>query len=114
LSCFLDELLPFPSPFHAGILATPGEGDQVGDSPALRCDQDSAPVSIEEIRIRGEMIRLGQLLKLAGVIETGAEVKDLLEHEAVLVNGEPETRRGRQLRHGDLVVAGGRELRVSA
>jgi ribosome-associated protein len=70
-------------------------------------------VSVEEIQIRGEMIRLGQLLKLAGVIETGAEVKDFLAHEAVLVNGEPETRRGRQLRHDDLVVAGGRELRVS-
>jgi ribosome-associated protein len=70
-------------------------------------------VSVEDIPIREDMIRLGQLLKLAGVIDTGAEVKDFLAHEPVLVNGEPETRRGRQLHHGDLVAADGRELRVS-
>jgi ribosome-associated protein len=69
-------------------------------------------VSLEEIPIREEMIRLGQLLKLAGVIDTGAEVKDLLAQDAVLVNGEPETRRGRQLRHGDVIATDGRELRV--
>jgi ribosome-associated protein len=70
-------------------------------------------MSVEEIPIRGEVIRLGQLLKLAGVIDTGAEVKEFLAHEQVLVNGEPESRRGRQLRHGDVVAAGGRELRVA-
>jgi ribosome-associated protein len=69
-------------------------------------------VSVEDIPIREEMIRLGQLLKLAGVIDTGAEVKDLLEQDAVLVNGELETRRGRQLHHGDVIAADGRELRV--
>ncbi|MHB8694619.1 MAG: RNA-binding S4 domain-containing protein [Solirubrobacteraceae bacterium] len=66
----------------------------------------------EEIAIRGEMIRLGQLLKLAGVIGTGAEVKLLLESEQVLVNGEPETRRGRQLHPGDVVAVAGVELRI--
>ena len=70
-------------------------------------------MSAEEVPIREQMIRLGQLLKLAGVVDTGAEVKDFLASEPVLVNGEPETRRGRQLSHGDVVSAGGRELRVS-
>lgn len=70
-------------------------------------------MSVEEIPIRGEMIRLGQLLKLAGVIDTGAEVKDFLARASVLVNGEPESRRGRQLRQGDIIAADGRELRVS-
>lgn len=70
-------------------------------------------MSVEQIPIRDEIIRLGQLLKLAGVIDTGAEVKGFLAHEPVLVNGEPETRRGRQLHHGDLVAVDGRELRVS-
>lgn len=70
-------------------------------------------MSVEDIPIREEMIRLGQLLKLAGVIDTGAEVKDFLAREPVLVNGEPESRRGRQLNHGDIVTADGRELRVS-
>jgi len=50
------------------------------------------------------VIRLGQLLKLADVVDSGGEVRDLLENEEVLVNGELETRRGRQLRSGDVVT----------
>ena len=53
--------------------------------------------------MRGDMIRLGQLLKLAGVRDTGGEVKELLAENAVTVNGEPEARRGRQLHPGDVV-----------
>jgi ribosome-associated protein len=60
-------------------------------------------MDVATIPIRGDMIRLGQLLKLAGVIGAGSEVKSLLESEHVLVNGEPETRRGRQLHPGDVV-----------
>jgi ribosome-associated protein len=67
-----------------------------------------------EIHIRGDTIRLGQLLKLAGVIGSGSEAKDLLAAEQVLVNGEPEDRRGRQLRPGDVVRVGDEELRVTA
>jgi ribosome-associated protein len=66
-----------------------------------------------EIAIRGGMIRLGQLLKLAGVVDSGAEIKTFLASEAVLVNGEPENRRGRQLHPGDVIRAGDQELRVA-
>jgi ribosome-associated protein len=65
-----------------------------------------------DVRIRGEVIRLGELLKLAGVVGTGGEAKAYLASERVLVNGEPETRRGRQLRSGDEVETGGETLRV--
>ncbi len=68
----------------------------------------------EEIQIRGQTIRLGQLLKLAGVVDSGSEVKALLGTEPALINGEPETRRGRQLHPGDTVRAGGLELLVVA
>ena len=67
----------------------------------------------QEIEIRGEMIRLGQLLKLAGVVGSGSETKDLLAYETVLVNGEPEERRGRQLHAGDTVSVGEISLRVT-
>lgn len=70
-------------------------------------------MAAEQIPIRGEMIRLGQLLKLAGAIDSGAEVKDLLGAEAVLVNGDVETRRGRQLHNGDVVSVEDRELLVA-
>ena len=66
----------------------------------------------QEISIRGETIRLGQLLKLAGVVGSGSEVKALLASEPVWVNGERETRRGRQLHDGDAVRVGEHELRV--
>jgi ribosome-associated protein len=69
---------------------------------------------MQDVPIREQTIRLGQLLKLAGVIDSGAEVKALLASEQILVNGEPESRRGRQLRDGDVVTAGGRDLRVRA
>jgi ribosome-associated protein len=65
-----------------------------------------------EVPIRDEGIRLGQLLKLAGAVDTGAEVKTLLAEGSVLVNGEIETRRGRQLAIGDVVETGGERLRV--
>jgi ribosome-associated protein len=60
------------------------------------------------------MIRLGQLLKLAGVVDSGSEVKPFLASERVWVNGEPEGRRGRQLHPGDTVRVGADELRIAA
>ncbi len=68
---------------------------------------------MREIPIRGEMIRLGELLKLAGVVGTGGEAKLLLASQEVTVNGEPESRRGRQLRAGDEVLVGDEALRVA-
>jgi len=61
------------------------------------------------IAIRGETIRLGQLLKLAGVIGSGSEARELLAHTSVLVNDERETRRGRQLHDGDRALVGEQE-----
>jgi ribosome-associated protein len=69
---------------------------------------------VREVPIRGGMIRLGQLLKLTGAIDNGAEVKPLLSNELVCVNGEKETRRGRQLHVGDVVCVGEHELHLTA
>ena len=69
---------------------------------------------MQEIKIRGDTIRLGQLLKLGGVVESGADGKDLLAAGQVVVNGTRETRRGRQLHDGDVVEVGEWEFRVSA
>jgi ribosome-associated protein len=68
----------------------------------------------EDVPIRGQMIRLGQLLKLAAVIDSGAQVKAFLSTEPVWVNGEPEARRGRQLRVGDIVTVGERRFRLTS
>jgi ribosome-associated protein len=68
---------------------------------------------VREIEIRGHMIRLGQLMKLAGIADSGADAKVLLADGAVTVNGEREERRGRQLHPGDEVVAAGEAIRVA-
>jgi len=58
------------------------------------------------------MIRLGQFLKLADLVETGGDIKPLLADGLVRVNDEVETRRGRQLGRGDVVTVGGQSTRV--
>jgi ribosome-associated protein len=69
---------------------------------------------MRDVPIRGQMIRLGQLLKLAGVIDSGAEVKAFLSTEQVWVNAEREERRGRQLHPGDIVRVADHELRLTS
>lgn len=59
------------------------------------------------IRRRAEKITLGQFLKVAGVAHTGGEGKGLIQAGRVLVNGEPEKRRGRRLSDGDRVLLAG-------
>ncbi len=58
------------------------------------------------VEMRDESIRLGQLLKLAGAVDQGSDVKELLASGLVAVNGEPESRRGRRLGPGDEVRVG--------
>ena len=59
-----------------------------------------------DVPIREESIRLGQFLKLADLVDNGADAKPLLMQGLVFVNGEMETRRGRQLAKGDVVTVG--------
>ena len=67
-----------------------------------------------DVPVREGTIRLGQFLKLADLVESGGEAKPLIADGAVTVNGEVETRRGRQLVSGDVVALGGRSARVVA
>ncbi len=59
-----------------------------------------------------EYIKLDQFLKLAEVVQSGGEAKQLIQSGGVLVNGEVEIRRGRKLRQGDVVIVEGEELVV--
>ncbi|MCP2324001.1 ribosome-associated protein [Hamadaea flava] len=68
---------------------------------------------MRDVPIRDDMIRLGQFLKLAGVIESGGEAKTAIGAGEVTVNGEEELRRGRQLHRGDVVDIDGEQLRVA-
>ena len=67
-----------------------------------------------EVPITGEMIRLGQLLKLAGVADDGAQARKLIEDGEVSVDGEVDRRRGRQVHPGSSVELGQTRIRVSS
>ncbi|GLZ43823.1 RNA-binding protein [Actinomycetospora sp. NBRC 106375] len=67
---------------------------------------------IRDVEIRDESIRLGQLLKLAGLVEHGAAARQVLDAGEVTVNGRDEDRRGRQLVPGDVVALAGERIRV--
>ena len=71
------------------------------------------PSPMRDVEIRGDMIRLGQLLKLSGLAGSGADARELVLGNGVSVNGEAETRRGRQLHRGDVVTVGDDSVRVT-
>jgi ribosome-associated protein len=68
---------------------------------------------MRDVPIDGDMIRLGQFLKLGGLIDSGGEAKVRIGAGEVRVNGEVDLRRGRQLFRGDVVSLDGRQIRVS-
>lgn len=69
---------------------------------------------MQEIQIReeDEFIKLGQLLKKAGMVSSGVEAKVVIQDGEVLVNGEVETRRGKKIYDGDEVTFDGETIRV--
>jgi ribosome-associated protein len=69
---------------------------------------------IRDVPISSDSIRLGQFLKFANMIDSGADAKGVIVDGLVSVNDVVETRRGRQLRHGDTVAFGEQVARVSA
>ena len=67
-----------------------------------------------DVPVEDDSIKLGQFLKLANLIESGGEAKAVLAGGIVRVNGEVETRRGRQLVAGDVVSLAGQAARVAS
>ena len=68
---------------------------------------------MEKITIRDQSIRLGQFLKLAGVVSTGGEAKSRIQAGEAMVNGDVELRRGAQLHVGDRVEIAGKSFEVA-
>jgi len=81
------------------------------DGPAVQYVAELEP-PVRDLLIRSDGLRLGQLLKLAGLVETGAQGKELLAAGLVQVDGEVELRRGRQLTDGEVVTARDQSVRL--
>jgi ribosome-associated protein len=76
----------------------------------LREDRGVDP---RQVPVNGETIRLGQLLKLADLVDSGSDAKQVIADGLVSVNGAVETRRGRQLSAGDVVDVAGQSVKVT-
>ena len=67
---------------------------------------------MKTVRIKDEFIKLRQLLKLAGLVESGVDAKFVIQDGLVKVNGEVDTRRGRKIVSGDIVEYQGEKIQV--
>lgn len=65
-----------------------------------------------KLRAGEDFIRLGQVLKAVGFVDSGAKAKEVIQDGQVKVNGETELRRGRKLYKGDIVSYEGREIKI--
>ncbi len=68
---------------------------------------------METIRIRDDFIKLGQALKLAGLVESGIDAKVNIQEGFVKVNGEVEVQRGKKIRPGDVIEYDGQKIKVA-
>ena len=69
---------------------------------------------MQEVKIRDEFIKLGQALKLAGLVESGVDAKYVVQDGQVKVNGVVETQRGKKLVNGDEVTFEGKTFVIRA
>lgn len=69
-------------------------------------------ITMQEIKIKDDYIKLGQALKLAGLVGSGVEAKMLIQDGLVIVNGEVDMRRGRKLVPGDVFSLDGNDVKV--
>lgn len=69
---------------------------------------------MQVVKIKDENIKLGQLLKLAGLVDSGVDAKFVIQDGLVFVNGEIDTRRGRKIVSGDIVKFKDEEIKVEA
>ena len=69
---------------------------------------------MQVVKIKDEHIKLGQLIKLAGLVDNGVEAKYAIQNSLVLVNGQIDTIRGRKIVPGDIVKFKDEEIKVEA
>jgi len=69
---------------------------------------------MEIIKIRDDFIKLGQALKLAGLVSSGVDAKIEIQEGFVKVNGEVELQRGKKIHPGDIIEFKGKQIKVES
>ncbi|CRZ35705.1 ribosome-associated protein [Herbinix hemicellulosilytica] len=67
---------------------------------------------MQEFKLRDDFIKLGQALKAAGLVKSGAEAKNVIQNGMVKVNNRIETQRGKKLHDGDTVEYNGQIIKI--
>ena len=67
---------------------------------------------MEKVIIRDDFIKLGQAMKLAGMVGSGVDAKMLIQYGQVEVNGEVEYQRGKKLHEGDVITFNGESVQI--
>ena len=67
---------------------------------------------METIKIRDDFIKLGQAMKLAGLVESGVEAKINIQEGYVKVNGQTQYERGKKINVGDVIEFDGEQVKV--
>lgn len=67
---------------------------------------------METIKIKDDFIKLGQAMKLAGLVESGVEAKVEIQEGYVKVNGVVEVQRGKKIHPGDVIEFDGQQVIV--
>lgn len=67
---------------------------------------------MEIITIRDDFIKLGQAVKLAGMVGSGVDAKFVIQDGLVKVNGQVETQRGKKLHEGDIITYNGESIQI--
>lgn len=68
---------------------------------------------MEIIHLKDDFIKLGQALKLAGLVESGVDAKFVIQDGQVKVNGQTQLQRGRKLYDGDLIEYKGNQVKIT-
>ena len=71
-------------------------------------------MEIIKLREKDEFIKLGQVLKATGLVESGVIAKLVIQDGMVLVNGKVETQRGKKLYGGEIISFEGEEIKIEA
>ena len=67
---------------------------------------------MDELKVKYDFIKLGQVLKACGMVESGVEAKEVIQDGLVTVDGKVETQRGKKLKGGEIIEFNGQKVKI--
>ena len=67
---------------------------------------------MDELKVKDDFIKLGQVLKACGMVESGVEAKEVIQDGLVTVDGEVENQRGKKLKGGEIIEFNGQKVKI--